>query len=110
MFCLDVAVACRFVSSTNVFLWGSSWSCVDVIHVLLVCRYMTAFSPCFCSLYLGEVLCIVCDGCETELIFNLRGEHKFHIYTRTRAHTDIQMSKKSLYSFRRLYSLNHFTY
>jgi hypothetical protein len=55
MFCLDVVVVCRCVSSTDVFLWGSSWSCIDVC-VLLACRYMIAFSPCMCSLYLREVL------------------------------------------------------
>jgi hypothetical protein len=47
-------------------LWGSSWSCIDVVCVLLACRYMTVFSPCLCSLHLGEVLRLACGGCETE--------------------------------------------
>jgi hypothetical protein len=29
MFCL-YAVVCSCVSPTDVFLWGSSWSCIDV--------------------------------------------------------------------------------
>jgi hypothetical protein len=37
MFCLDVVVVCRCVSSTDVFLRGSSWSCIDVVCVLLTC-------------------------------------------------------------------------
>jgi hypothetical protein len=53
------------VSCTDVLLWGSFWSWIDVVCVLLACRYMTAFSPCLCSLYLGEVLCLVFVGCET---------------------------------------------
>jgi hypothetical protein len=64
MFCLDVVVLCRRVSSTDVFLWGSTWSCIDVVCVLLACRYMIAFSPCLCSLYLEEGLCLVRCGCK----------------------------------------------
>jgi hypothetical protein len=26
---------------------------------------MIVFSPCSCSLYLGEVFCLICGGCET---------------------------------------------
>jgi heme exporter protein D len=59
MFCLDVAVVCRCVSSTDVFLSGSSWSCIDLVSDLLACRYMGAFSPCIwekcCVLYVVVV-------------------------------------------------------
>jgi hypothetical protein len=51
-------------SSTDLFLWRYSLPHTDVC-VLLTCGYMTAFSPCLCSLYLGEVLCLVCGGCKT---------------------------------------------
>jgi hypothetical protein len=61
------------VSYTDVFLWGSSRSFIDVIYVLLACRYMIASAPCLCSLYLGEVLCLMCGDCETDV----RGEHTF---------------------------------
>jgi hypothetical protein len=57
MFRLVVIVVC--VSSVDVLLWGSSWSCIDAC-VLLACRYVTAFSPVLCSLYLEEVLCLIC--------------------------------------------------
>jgi hypothetical protein len=65
VFCLDVVVVHRYVSSARVIIWGSSWSCVDVICVLLACKYVIASSPCLCSLCLGEVLCLVGGGCET---------------------------------------------
>jgi hypothetical protein len=65
MFCLGVVVVCRCLSSTHVFLLGSSWSCIDVTCDLLACRYMIAFSHCLCSLYSGEILCLVCGGCAT---------------------------------------------
>jgi hypothetical protein len=35
---------------------------IDTVCVLLVCRYVTVFSPCSCFLYLGEALCLVCGG------------------------------------------------
>jgi hypothetical protein len=65
MFGLDVVVVCKNISSTDVLLWGSSWSCTEVVCVLLACMYITAFSPCLCYLYLGEVLRLACGGCET---------------------------------------------
>jgi hypothetical protein len=67
MFFLDIVVMSRCVSSTNIFIWGCSWSCINVyvVCVLLACRYMI-FSPCLYSLYLGEVLCLVCGACETD--------------------------------------------
>jgi hypothetical protein len=37
---LDVVGLCRSVSSTDVFLWGSSWSCTDAACALLACMYM----------------------------------------------------------------------
>jgi hypothetical protein len=43
-----------------VFVWGSSWSCIDVCVLLA----LIAFSPCLCSLYFGEVLYLECVGCE----------------------------------------------
>jgi hypothetical protein len=58
---------CRCVCYTDVFLWGSSWSCIVALCVLLSCRYMITFSSCLCSLYLGEVLCLACGGCETDV-------------------------------------------
>jgi hypothetical protein len=42
MFRLDVVVVCRCVSSTDVFLWASSWSCIEAC-VLLPYRYVTVF-------------------------------------------------------------------
>jgi hypothetical protein len=39
-FYLGVVVVCS--SSTDVFLWGSSLPCTDVVCVL-TCRYVTAF-------------------------------------------------------------------
>jgi hypothetical protein len=59
MFRLAVVVVYRCVSSTDVFIWGSFWSCVDVVCVLLACRYVIMFSPCLCFLYEGQVLCLV---------------------------------------------------
>jgi hypothetical protein len=66
MFCMDAEVVYRCVSSADVFLWGSSWSCIAVVCSLLACRYVTAFSPCLCSLYLGKELCLVSGGYETD--------------------------------------------
>jgi hypothetical protein len=64
MFCLNAVVVHR--SSTDLFLWCYSLPRTDVC-VLLARGYtcMIAFSPCLCSLYLGEVLCLECGGCET---------------------------------------------
>jgi hypothetical protein len=31
--CLNIVVVCRCVSSTDVFVWDSSWSCVGVVCV-----------------------------------------------------------------------------
>jgi hypothetical protein len=67
MFCLDVVVEHRCVPSIDVFLRGSSWSFIDVVCVLLARRYETAFSLCLHSLFLGEVLCLVCGGCEPDV-------------------------------------------
>jgi hypothetical protein len=36
MFCVGVEVVCRCVPSTDVLLWGSSWSCIDVLYVVCV--------------------------------------------------------------------------
>jgi hypothetical protein len=33
MFCLDAVVMCTCVSYTDLFLWGSSWSCIDIVCV-----------------------------------------------------------------------------
>lgn len=60
MFCLVVVVVCRRLS----FIWASAWSCIDVACVLLASRYMIAFSPCLCSLYLREVLCPARGACQ----------------------------------------------
>jgi hypothetical protein len=65
MLCPDVVVASRCVSSTDVFVWDSSWSCTDTSCVLLDFMYMIAFYPCPCSLYFGEVFCLVFGGCGT---------------------------------------------
>jgi hypothetical protein len=40
------------------FFGGSFLRFIDVC-VLLACGYVVAFSPCLCSLYLGEMLCLV---------------------------------------------------
>jgi hypothetical protein len=64
MFCLDVVIVSRCISTTNVFLWGSSWFCIDVF-VLLACRYVIAFSRGLCFLCC-VVLCLLCGGCESE--------------------------------------------
>jgi hypothetical protein len=64
-----VIVVSGCVSSTDVFLWGSSWSCTDVVCILLACRYTIACSPCLCSLCLEEILCLVCGGCENAMVF-----------------------------------------
>jgi hypothetical protein len=58
VFCLDIVVACRRVSSTDVFFGGSSLLCIDVVYVLLACKCVIEFYPCSCSLYLGEVSCM----------------------------------------------------
>jgi hypothetical protein len=63
MFCMDIML-CVCVSSIDVFLWGSCWSCNDVVYVLLACRCVIMYSPLY-SLYLGDVLCLVCGDCET---------------------------------------------
>jgi hypothetical protein len=70
-----VIVSCLFpyrslktIYSADVFIWGSPWSCIDVVCVLVACRYMIEFPPCSCSLYLGEVM-----SCETDV----RGEPNF---------------------------------
>jgi hypothetical protein len=55
MFCLDLVVYVDLSLLPMYFFGGSSWSCIDVVCVLLACRYMNAFSPCLRSLYLGEV-------------------------------------------------------
>lgn len=60
MFCLVVVVVWRRVS----FIWPSAWPCIDVGCVLLASRYMIAVSLCLCSLYLREVLCPACGGCQ----------------------------------------------
>jgi hypothetical protein len=65
MFSLDAVVVCSCVSSTYVFFYRSSWSCIGVVCAVLACRHMIVFSPCLCSLYFGEVLCLVRGGCET---------------------------------------------
>jgi hypothetical protein len=62
MFCLAVVIVCICVSFTDVFLWGSPWSCIDVVCASLACS-MNKLSPCLCSLYLGEMLCPECDCC-----------------------------------------------
>lgn len=62
MFCLDV-VLYRYVSHTDVVLWGSSWFCIGVVRVLLV--RTTEFSLCSRSLCLGEVLCHISAVYET---------------------------------------------
>jgi hypothetical protein len=65
IFCLNIIVVCTCVSSTDVFLCGSSWSCIDVF-VLFAFRCRVVFSPCLCSLYSGDVLCVLlCGGCGT---------------------------------------------
>jgi hypothetical protein len=53
---------CRCFSCTDVFIWGFSWSCIDVVCILLACRYAIAFSPCTYS-------CLVCGGCEADITF-----------------------------------------
>jgi hypothetical protein len=61
MFYLDVVVVCRCVSSTDVFLWGSYWSFIDEICVLLACKYVIAFLPCLCFVFFDKccLLCVV---------------------------------------------------
>lgn len=49
MFCVGVVVVCRCVSSTDVFLWGSFWSGIELICVLLAYRYVITFRPCLGS-------------------------------------------------------------
>jgi hypothetical protein len=34
VFCLDVVVVCRYISSSDMFLCSSSWSCIGVLHIL----------------------------------------------------------------------------
>jgi hypothetical protein len=48
MFCLDVVVVVSYVdvSATDMFLWGSSWSSIDEVCLLLASRSKIAFSPC----------------------------------------------------------------
>jgi hypothetical protein len=77
-FLLDVVVVCRCVSSTDVLLWCSSWSCIDAVCVLLASRHMIAFYPSLFSLYLGQVLCLVCSGCKTDLVSGYQRFRKTH--------------------------------
>jgi hypothetical protein len=41
----------------------------------MACRHMIAFYPCLFSSYVGEVLCLVCGGCGTDIISDLRMLH-----------------------------------
>jgi hypothetical protein len=49
MVCLDVV---------DVYLWGSSWSFVDVMCVLLACKYVITFSSCLCP-FVWEKCCVL---------------------------------------------------
>jgi hypothetical protein len=70
MFVLDVVVACTCVSSTEVLLWRSLWSCIVAVCVLLTCMYVTAFSLCLCYFYVREVFCLVRGGCHIMRTFS----------------------------------------
>jgi hypothetical protein len=80
MFCLDAVIVCRCVSSADMFIWGSSWSCIDiwVVSVCLACKYMIVFSPCLCLLYLGEV----CGGCEP-IASQIHSVHNLRLYLKS---------------------------
>jgi hypothetical protein len=70
MFCQEAAVAFtrRCVPFTDVCLRGFCWFCIDFVYALLASRYIIRFSPSLCSLYLEEMLCLLCSGCEIFLI------------------------------------------
>lgn len=60
MLCLDAAVVCRCLSSTNVFLLGSFWSgmcthfCENTYLVLFICgEDVCFFSPCIVIVCVG---------------------------------------------------------
>jgi hypothetical protein len=79
MCCLDLVVVCRYVSSIDCFFCGSSWSCIDVVYVFfLASMYVIKFSPCSCSLYLREVLCLVSGSCETSRQMQVNVKHEIH--------------------------------
>jgi hypothetical protein len=73
MFCPDVLIVCKCACSIEVFLWGSSGSCVNVICILFACTYEIKFYFYFYFyfLYLGEVLCLagvtVASWCSLQL-------------------------------------------
>jgi hypothetical protein len=62
MFRLEVIIMCSYVSSTNVFLSGYSWSYIHVVCVWLACRYIVCV-PCIwekcCVLYAVVVKMII---------------------------------------------------
>jgi hypothetical protein len=73
---------CRCVSSTDIFhyVFSGSWNNVFVLCVLLVCRYMIVSSPLFCSLCLGEVLCLVCGGCVSVKLHPIQQQDNMNVW------------------------------
>jgi hypothetical protein len=55
MFCLVAEVVCRYVSSTDLFLWRSSWSCIDAVRVLFLLICVPCIWEKCCVFYVVDV-------------------------------------------------------
>jgi hypothetical protein len=63
MFCQEIVIVFtnKCVPFAGVF-GGFPCSCIDLVYALLACTYIINSSPSLCSLYLGEVLCLLYSG------------------------------------------------